>query len=124
MKNMLLVIVLGLFLLSNTGCVSSMIHSNWKEAQQMKALRVEADGDQVVVAVNLSTLAYLKDNWPAALGAGIMDAGLAYGAYVALDTLTVNNNNNDERHNTIIVVNGDGNIITIYGDGTNTSTSN
>lgn len=124
MKKTLLYTVFTGILLLNTGCVSYMAKQNWNEAQKVNAVRVEADGQQVMVGLDLTKLTYLKDNWPVAVGAGILDAGLAYGAYYVLDDLTSSSSDSGSRQSTgrdasNVSISGDGNTVQIRGDQSN-----
>lgn len=76
-----IILVFSIFMIVNTGCVSRYVHSNWKEAKEKQAIRVEADGQQVMVGVDVTALAYIKENPGMATLAAVADAGLAYGAY-------------------------------------------
>ncbi len=117
----------------NTGCATYMAKKHWNEAQEAQAVRVEADGNQVMVGVDLTAMTYLKDNWQWAVPAAILDAGLIYGAYVAYDEITDDGGNttvnqdpaqagseaSGGRDGTAITVVGDGNNVQVRGDETN-----
>jgi hypothetical protein len=72
-------------LIVNTGCVSHFAHKNWSEAQQRKAVRVEADGETVMVGLDLTAGEYFRDNWGIAIAAGLADAAIIYGGYRIVD---------------------------------------
>lgn len=88
-----------------TGCVSMWSHSQWKEAKSKQAIKVQADGEQVLVGVDVTALDYVKENPGIATLAALADAALIIGTYsVAKDALDVGgdggndggNNNTDD----------------------------
>lgn len=87
----------------NSGCVSYYAHKNWKEAQEKRAVRVETDGEAVMVGVDLNQITYLKDNWKIALGAGVADAVLLYYSYDWIDSLNDGSSSSGNRNNTVSV---------------------
>lgn len=120
MKKLIILCFFGVLFL-NSGCASYMAKQSWNDAQQQKAFRVEADGSQVMVGVDLTKMSYLKDNWPMAVGAGVIDAGLLYGAYSLYDEVSDSSSGNSPkqsagRDNTSVSVTGDGNTVQIRGD--------
>ena len=126
MKSKILLVLVGVAVLMNTGCASYQIKQNWNEAQTKKAVRVEADGERVMVGLDLGALPYLKEQWPAALGAGVVDAGIGYGLYRGAKSLTSGGSGGDSttssgRDSTSINISGDGNTVNHKGDSTTTS---
>ena len=87
MNKIIVGVVLSVMMFANTGCVSMWSHKNWKEAQQQKAVRVEADGETVFVGVDLTAGNYIKENFGVALAAGLADAALIYGSYTVLNDM-------------------------------------
>lgn len=81
MKSSYVITILMACMFLNIGCVSMWTKKNWEQAQKSKAVRVEADGDTVLMGVDLTSGSYLKDNWGPAIAAGIADAFLVYGAW-------------------------------------------
>ena len=127
MKRNILIGLLGVAMLLNTGCASYLLKQNWNDAQAKKAVRVEADGERVMVGLDLGALSYLKDNWPAALGAGVVDAGLGYGLYLGAKQISQGGSGGDSttssgRDTTSINISGDGNTVNTKGDTTSTKT--
>lgn len=121
MKGIMKNIIFGLLVFMtalNTGCVSYYAHKNWKEAQDKKAVRVEADGETVMVGVDMLQLSYLKDNWKVALGAGVVDAVLLYYTYDWVDSLNDSSSSSGNRNNEVnISGNSESSInISIVGD--------
>lgn len=113
------VLVLGF----NSGCATYLAKSSWAEARQKQAVKIDADGNRVLVGVDLTNLAYLKDNWPKALGAGIIDAGLIYSAYYMYEEINDSGSSRNKRPNqnigrdsTSVSLTGDGNTVLIRGD--------
>lgn len=80
MKKILSTILVVLALV-NTGCVSRYAHSQWKDAKEKQAIRIEANGEQVMVGVDVTALTYIKENPGVATLAALADAGIAYGVY-------------------------------------------
>lgn len=122
MKKTVLISMIGFILFLNSGCATYLAKQSWNDAQERKAIRVEANGDQVMVGLDLTSLSYLKSNWPMALGAGILDVGLIYGTYYALDELS-NSGSSDNgsrqtagRDSSSVSIKGDGNTVQIRGD--------
>lgn len=117
MKSIFCIIFASLMLL-NTSCVSYYAHKGWKEAQEKKAVRVETDGEAVMVGVDLFQTTYLKDNWKIALGAGIVDAVLLYYTYDWVDSLNDGSNSSGSRNNEVnISGNSESSIsVSIIGD--------
>ena len=131
MKKIIMIGMLAILLMSD-GCVSYLAKSSWNDAQKAKAIRVEADGSTVLVGFDISNMAYLKDNWPTALGAAVVDAGLLYGTYYLVDQINNNGDNsgnnqenptNVGRDNTTVSITGDGNTVQVRGDESNTGTA-
>jgi hypothetical protein len=85
--NYFIIALIAIGMSLNTGCVSMWAHKNWKEAQQKKAVRVEADGEAVFIGVDLTAGNYLKENFGVALAAGFADAALIYGSYTVLNDM-------------------------------------
>jgi hypothetical protein len=101
------------FVLTNSGCVSYYAHRNWKEAQEKKAVRVEADGEAVMVGVDLTQITYLKDNWKIALGAGVVDAVLLYYTYDWVDSLNDGSSSSGNRNNSVTISGNDESSISV-----------
>jgi len=125
MNKILLIVLTGYLLFTNVGCVSYMAKQSWNDAKEQQAVRVEADGTAVMVGVDLTAMEYLSDNWPIALGAAVLDAGLLYGTYLAVDEISNSSDSDDEdkrgdsdagRDNIYISLEGDGNDIQVKGD--------
>lgn len=104
-KTTLKLIALLTVIAFTNGCVSMWTHSQWKEAKAKQAVRVQADGEQVLVGVDITALDYVKENPGMATLAAIADAALIIGTYsVAQDALDVGgdsgndggNNNTDD----------------------------
>jgi len=112
MKNMFY-ILFALASMLNTSCVSYYAHKNWAEAQEKKAVRVEADGEAVMVGVDLTQMTYLKDNWKIALGAGIVDAALLYYTYDWVDSLNDGSSSSGNRNNTVTISGNDESSISV-----------
>jgi hypothetical protein len=132
MKNLYIITLLTSVLLLNSGCATYMAKKHWNKAQQENAIRVEADGEQVMVGVDLTAMTYLKDNWKWAVPAAVLDAAVIYGGYQVYEGLTddsdtkvdyVDGQNSSSgtggRDGTAITVNGDGNTVQVRGDETN-----
>lgn len=100
-------------LLMNSGCVSYYAHKNWKEAQEKKSVRVETDGESVMVGVDLFQTTYLKDNWKIALGAGVVDAVLLYYTYDWVDSLNDGSSSSGNRNNSVTISGNDESSISI-----------
>ena len=128
MKRNILLVLLGMAMLLNTGCASYFVKQNWNDAQAKKAVRVEADGERVMVGLDLGALSYLKDNWPAALAAGVVDAGMGYGLYLGAKQISQGNSGSGDtttssgRDTTTINVSGNGNTVNTRGDTSTTKT--
>lgn len=86
MKKLFISGILAGVLLFQTGCASFLAHRNWVEAQERKAMRVSTDGETVFVGVDLTAMGYLRDNWPMALGAAVVDGVLFYGTHKLYDS--------------------------------------
>ena len=112
MKKLFIAFILSVLAL-NSGCVSYYAHRNWKEAQEKRAVRVEADGEQVLVGVDLTQMAYLKDNWKIALGAGVADAVLLYYTYDWIDSLNDGSSSSGNRNNTVTISGNDESSISV-----------
>lgn len=112
MKSIIL-IALAALILNSTGCVSYYAHKNWKEAQEKKAVRVEADGETVMVGVDLLQTTYLRDNWMIALGAGVADAVLLYYTYDWVDSLNDGSSSSGNRNNEVNISGNDESSISI-----------
>jgi len=124
MKKIVLLIMACFVMFSTTGCATYLTKQAWNDAQEQRAVRVESDGSQVMVGLDVTTLTYLKKNWPMALLAGVVDAGLVYGAYVAVEELEGGDSGESDstsvssagRDTTTINVEGDGNTVQVRGD--------
>lgn len=134
MKNIYVITLLTSVLLLNSGCATYMAKKHWNEAQHQDAVRVEADGNQVMVGVDLTAMTYLKDNWKWAVPAAVLDAALIYGTYEVYNELSEDDSSDIDyvdgqnsstasggRDGTAITVNGDGNTVQVRGDETNFS---
>jgi hypothetical protein len=130
MKKHLLIAFLSCVLVVNSGCATYVAKKQWNTAQEAQAVRVEADGNQVMIGVDLTAMNYFKDNWPVAIGAGVVDALLLYGTYELADELSSNGSSrggpssDGGRDATSITVNGDGNTVQVRGDESNFPSSN
>lgn len=120
---------------TSTSCVSYAAHKNWAEAKSKNAVRVAADGEQVAVGVDITKLTYIKEHPWMALGAGLADAGIAYGIYYAADKMvggsddknteaSYSDTGNAGRDNTSISINGNGNSVNISDNNNTTTTTN
>lgn len=76
----IIVLLVGCMLV-NVGCVSMWTKKSWERAQKANAVRVEADGEAILMGVDLTAGAYLADNWGPAIAAGLADAAIIYGVY-------------------------------------------
>lgn len=129
MKNILKYVSIALFIATlNSSCVSMWTHNQWKEARAKQAVRVTADGDQVLVGVDVTALDYVKENPGIAAVAAIADIGIAYGTYtVAQDLLNAGGDGSDSQRNNDINVSGNQNSsvsVIISGDQDNDPTTN
>lgn len=128
MKNKTLMVLMSLIVALNTGCASYFVRDAWVDAQQKKAVRVEANGQQVMVGLDIGAISYLSDNWPMALSAAVVDAGVLYGGYVLVDKLVINNSDTRStsatsgRDSNIISIDGNNNNVRLSGDATTTTT--
>lgn len=120
MKNIFYVLFV-LAMMLNTSCVSYYAHRNWTEAQEKKAVRVEADGEQVLVGVDVTQMTYLKDNWKIALGAGVVDAVLLYYTYDWVDSLNDGSSSSGNRNNSVNISGNDESSISISISGDSSS---
>jgi hypothetical protein len=118
MKWLSYILMLGLVMTSQ-GCVSKLAHNSWQEAQVRRAVRVEADGEQVLVGVDLLSMDYLKDNWMVAIPAAIADGAILYYSYEALNGLRDSINKDDQPSSrgdgstTLILNSSQGNTINV-----------
>jgi len=87
MNKLIVILLLGVSLIGN-GCVSHAVHKNWVKAKQAQAVRVEANGEQVLVGIDVTAGEYLRDNWGVAIAAGLADAALIYGGYRAVTAIS------------------------------------
>lgn len=87
----------------NTGCATYITHKNWVEAKKAKAVRIDANGEHVLVGVDITAVSYVKENWVVALGAAVVDAAAAYGAYRLVDSIE-----------NAINISGDNNTVYVY----------
>ena len=101
--NKLILVLISFNLLLNTGCATYITHKNWVEAKKEKAVRIDADGEHVLVGVDITAISYVKENWAVALGAAVLDAATAYGAYKLVDNIQ-----------NAINISGDNNTVYIY----------
>jgi hypothetical protein len=116
MEKIITAIALAIMIL-NSGCASYYTHSRWESAQKENAFRVRLSENGGEVGVDLTKLNYLKENTGPAIGAALVDAGLAYGAYMIIDR-NVNSSSDSSRDNTRMGTNGrDGIYVRIDGDG-------
>jgi hypothetical protein len=76
MKSYMKYTLVGALALSQ-GC-TMIAKKSWDDARTRSAVRVEADGQQVLVGVDLLSLDYLKDNWKVAVPAAIVDGFVLY----------------------------------------------
>jgi hypothetical protein len=119
-----------LFVLANfTGCATYVAKQSWDEARARDAIRVEADGEQVLIGVDLLSTDYLKDNWKVALPAAVVDGFLIYQTYQWVDDQNSSGGGGSSspdftaRDTNSISISGDGNSVSVTGD-TVTTTDN
>jgi hypothetical protein len=125
-------IMLLFMLLLNSGCMSVMSKRSWNGAQETKAVRIEADGNQVMVGIDLTTISYIKEHPFRATAAALADGAIGYGLYKGLEALNDDSessrrgdqgsNNNTGRDN--ITINGDNNEVTTGSDGFQSASGN
>jgi hypothetical protein len=129
MKKILASILLIAVMFCFTGC-SVMSYNSSRE--EMVREQVVASGDEaaikafqmngtVGVAVDISAVKVLTKHPIRQLGAALVDAGLLYGAYMGIESLTQNSSNDGNRNLTISTT-GTGNVYNINtGDAANSN---
>ena len=109
----------------NSGCATYIAKKQWDKAQEQQAVRIEADGNQVLVGVDLFSLDYLKDNWKWAIPAAIVDGLIIYQSYEWIDDLSSKSDNStgNQRNNSINVSGNSESSISISVSGDSTTTT-
>ena len=113
-----------------TGCASYMAKQKWDNARQAQAVQVQADGQGVMIGVDLLSMDYLKDNWKWAIPAAVADAAILYGAYEAVNDVvdsggsTGGDSQKVGRDNATLNIIGDKNAVNVEITGDSTSTEN
>lgn len=102
----ILVFSLISMLLISTGCATYFTKQHWNEARKREAVRIEADGTQVLVGVDLTALAYLKDNWKWAVPAAVIDGVLIYQTYQWVDGLNDSGGSGSGNRNNSVSISG------------------
>ena len=122
MKNLVILACLPLMLLSMSGCASYMNVVSGKK--ELMGKRIYASGDEPAikaynlgngnVGIGFDILAtdVIKAHPFRTLGAAVLDAGMAYGAYRGVEALSYSKEDNNGRELTV-TTNGDGNIFNI-----------
>lgn len=105
------IITIFVAFLFSAGCVSNIAHKSWQEARMQEAIRVETDGEQVFIGVDLLSMDYLKDNWKVAVPAAVADAGILYLGYEGVKYIADELNNSGGDNNSVT-----GDTITITGN--------
>jgi hypothetical protein len=103
-----------------------MAKTSWDDARAQDAVRIEADGNQVLVGVDLLSTEYLKDNWKWAIPAAIIDGVLIYGTYELVSDITDDGGSGGSksgRDNTSVEINGNQNNVTVSNSGDTSSES-
>jgi hypothetical protein len=136
MKKISISLILLMSLLYNTGCASYMAYDRWQTAKENDAVIIQANGQEVRVGVDLLALDYLKEEWPMAIGAAVVDGVLFYGTYKLYDnnfgssgggsssdsSTDIRIQSESGRDTSIVINGGDGNMFGEQGDTTDTTT--
>lgn len=125
-KALLYTTILASTVLFNSGCATYVAKKQWDKAQEQKAVRIEADGNQVLVGVDLLSMDYLKDNWKWAIPAAVVDGLIIYQSYQWIDDISngsSGDSSGNQRNNSVnISGNNESSIsISISGDSSTTS---
>lgn len=123
MNKLLLYVTILAVIGFNSGCATYIAKKQWDKAQEQQAVRIEADGNQVLVGVDLFSMDYLKDNWKWAIPAAIVDGLIIYQSYEWIDDIADgggNSSSGNQRNNNISVSgNSESSIsISVSGDST------
>ena len=104
-------IILFIFImLSQSGCASYLLHKSWATAKKESAIVISSDGSTSYVGVDIGALEYIKENWPLATVAAIMDGFAIYkGADIVKDELF----DDENRRDTVVNIYGDVETINI-----------
>jgi hypothetical protein len=149
MRKLMVIVLMGLIIGGSFGCSAVRYNASRDEiytnrimasgdinAIQMvdqgiparRAIQAIQDPGVYGLAINLSALDVLKQHPWQQLGAAIVDAGIAYGAYLAVDSLgsdgDSSDTSSDSRDTNVAISNSEGSNVIINGDTTTTGDGN
>jgi len=112
-KNATLTLVISALAVMQTGCASLIAKKYYDDDRRSNPIRVEADGQSVMVGVDILSTEYLADNWKVAIPAAILDGIIAYKTYDLLSDKLTGGGKESQRNNEVNISGNDQSSINI-----------